>query len=119
MSVDIKTDCRPGESGSEAHHEGEKKMDSQTNVQTVVDRYITSLRDRRTQHAITEKFARNPTEASRADIEKDVTSWYFGFASGIKLLEQNAIPDSARAVRRQSTAAVRRDLDVPGAPVKG
>jgi hypothetical protein len=73
-------------------------MESQTNAQTIVDRYITSLQDRRTQYAVTERFAKNPSEASRAEIEHDLTSWYFGFASGVKLLEQNAMLPSLETV---------------------
>jgi hypothetical protein len=64
-------------------------MDAE-NVKTVVDKYIASLKDRRTQYAITEKFARNPTEASRAEIEHDFSAWYFGFTAGVKLVDQKA-----------------------------
>jgi hypothetical protein len=73
--------------------EGEEKMDPETNanVQTIVDRYISSLRDRRTQYAVTERFAKNPSEASRAKIEHDFTSWYFGFKSGVQLLNEKAM----------------------------
>ncbi len=75
-------------------------MDPQTNAnaQSIVDRYVTSLRDRRTQYAVTERFAKNPSPALRAEIEHDLTSWYFGFASGAKLLDQNAMVPPLDAV---------------------
>ena len=61
-------------------------MDPQ-NVQTVVEIYVASLKDRRDQHLITEKYANNLSEASRADIEQDVACWFSGFAAGVKLLD--------------------------------
>jgi hypothetical protein len=85
-------------------------MESQTNVQVLVDRYITSLRDRRTQYAVTERFAKNPSEAGRAEIEHDLTSWYFGFQSGVKLLDANAMVPTLETVLAAALKSSRRGL---------
>jgi hypothetical protein len=75
---------RPGEAGPEAHHEGERNMNPE-NIQTVVEIYVSSLKDRRNPHILNQKYT-NLSEAGRADIELDVGCWFAGFSSGIKLV---------------------------------
>jgi hypothetical protein len=49
-------------------------------LQTVVEIYVASLKDRR-------KYANNLSEASRADIEQDVACWFSGFTAAVKLVD--------------------------------
>jgi hypothetical protein len=55
------------------------------NVQTVVEIYVASLKDRQNPHILNQKYT-NISEASRSDIELDVGCWFAGFSSGIKLV---------------------------------
>lgn len=61
-------------------------MDAE-NVQTVVDQYFLSLQDRRNRHLLAEKYAKNLSEASGADIELDAGVWFSGFTAACNLID--------------------------------
>jgi hypothetical protein len=76
--------------------EEEKEMDPQ-DVQTIVEIYVGSLKDRENRHLITEKYA-DVGKASRSDIEQDVGCWLAGFTAGIRLVNAKASVPSFQTV---------------------